>query len=73
MELTLGSLQRPGQMHGDAEVAALLDSGTLSTSKGSLTKERLMDNNEMLRGAVDFLVGHASQLELEQAASGTTS
>jgi hypothetical protein len=67
------ALMQVSQMHRNAEVVALLDSGTLSTIKGPLTKERLMENNEMLRRAVDFLVGHASQLELEQAATGTTS
>ena len=67
------ALMQISQMHRTAEVVALLDSGKLSTSKGPLTKEQLMENNEKLRGAVDFLVGDASQLAIEQEAAGTTS
>jgi hypothetical protein len=67
------ALMQVSQMHRNAEVVALLDSGKISTSDGPLTKERLMENNETLRRAVDFLVGQASQLELEQEASGANS
>jgi len=59
-------------MHRNGEVVALLDSGNLSTSDGPLTKERLMENNETLLRAVDFLVGHASELEIEHEASNAT-
>ena len=65
------ALMQVSQMHRNAEVVALLDSGKLSTSEGPLTKERLMKNNENLLRAVDFLVGHASQLVIEQEAAGT--
>jgi len=67
------ALMQVSQMHRNAEVVALLDSGKLSTSEGPLTKEQLMENSERLRRAVDFLVGHASQLEREQQAAGTES
>jgi hypothetical protein len=67
------ALMQVSQMHRNAEVVALLDSGKLSTSDGPLTKEQLMENNDKLRRAVDFLVGHASRLELEQEAAGTNS
>jgi hypothetical protein len=67
------ALMQVSQMHRNAEVVALLDSGKLSTSEGPLTKEQLMENNERLRRAVDFLVGHASQLEREQQAAGAES
>jgi len=67
------ALMQVSQMHRNAEVVALLDSAKLSTSEGPLTKERLMENNETLRRAVDFLVGHASQLDIEQEAAGTNS
>lgn len=63
------ALMQVSQMHRNAEVVALLDSGKLSTSEGPLTKEQLAENNEMLRGAIDFLVGHASRLEIEHEAS----
>jgi hypothetical protein len=66
------ALMQVSQMHRNAEVVALLDSGKLSTSEGPLTKERLMENNETLRRAVDFLVGHASRLEIEHEASNAT-
>jgi len=61
------------QMHRNAEVVALLDASKLSTSEGPLTKDRLVDNNEKLRRAVDFLVGHASKLEIEHEDADTTS
>jgi hypothetical protein len=67
------ALMQVSQMRRNAEVVALLDSGKLSTSDGPLTKERLIENNETLRRAIEFLVGHASQRELEHEASGTTS
>jgi len=63
------ALMQVSQMHRNAEVVALLDSGKISTSEGPLTKE----HSETLRRAVDFLVGHASQLEQEQQAAGTES
>jgi hypothetical protein len=64
------ALMQVSQMRRNAEVVALLDSGKLTTSEGPLTKERLMDNNGKLRRAIDFLVGHASQLEIENEISG---
>jgi hypothetical protein len=67
------ALMQVSQMHRNAEVVALLDSGKLSTSEGPLTKERLTENNETLRRAIDFLVGHASRLAVEQEAAGTVS
>ena len=65
------ALMQVSQMRRNAEVVALLDSGKISTSGGPLTKEQLTENSKRLRRAVDFLVGHASQLEQTQQAAGT--
>ena len=67
------ALMQVSQMRRNAEVVGLLDSGKLSTCDGPHTKEQLMENNEKLRRAVDFLVGHSSQLAIEQEAADTAS
>lgn len=53
------ALMQVSQMRRNSAVVALLDQGKLSTSDGPLTKERLMENNEELRRAIEFLIGRA--------------
>jgi hypothetical protein len=67
------ALMQVSQMRRNAEVVALLDKLKLTISKGPLTKERLMEDNEKLRRAVEFAIGHASQLEFDQEGSAAQS
>jgi hypothetical protein len=63
------ALMQISQMRRNANVVALLDQMKLSTSDGPVTKERLMENNEGLRRAVEYAIGHASQLESHHQSS----
>jgi hypothetical protein len=60
------ALMQVSQMRRNSEVAALFDQGKLSTSGGPLTNVQLIEDNQKLRGAVEFLIGRAD-LEREPA------
>jgi len=48
----------------NAEVIRMLDSGILSTSDGSLTREQFVKRNRVLFQTIEFLVGRAERPEI---------
>ena len=48
----------------NAEVIRMLDSGILSTSDGSLTREQFAKKNRVLFQTIEFLVGRAERPEV---------
>jgi hypothetical protein len=60
--LVILALQQVAQRLRNSQVIALIDDGKLSTSDGDVTREMLLEHNEKLRQATEFLVGRADLL-----------
>jgi hypothetical protein len=59
------NVPRLAMMERNLQVIRMLDEGTLSTSDGPATRERLLENNEKLRKAIDYLVGRIDRFDID--------
>jgi len=57
--LVILALRQIAQRHRNQQIIDMVDRGELSTSDGSATRERLIECNEELRKAAEYLIGRA--------------